>query len=153
MTVGGALPVLVFDLAEGRYGIPAAAVREIVRAVAVVAVAGAPRLVEGLVDVHGEVAAVVDLRAAFGLPTRPPLPNDHMIVVRTAARPLVLRVDRVAGVETASVVPVPAAVPAGSLEGWTRLPDGLALVHDVERFVSTAEGAALDALIRERGRT
>lgn len=145
------MQALVFELADGRYAVWLAAVVEIVRAVAVVALPGAPPLVEGIVDVHGEVAAVVDLRRAFGLPARPPLALDHFVVVRTPARLLVLRVDRVTGV-TAVDPParVPAAVATPSLEGSVRLADGLVLVHDADRLVSSAEGATLDALLRNR---
>ena len=145
------MQALVFELADGRYAVSLAAVDEIVRAVAVVPLPGAPALVEGIVDVHGEVAAVIDLRRAFDLPARPPLALDHFVVVRTPARLLVLRVDRVTGV-TAVDPPdrVPAAVATASLEGSVRLADGLVLVHDVDRLVSSVEGATLDALLRNR---
>jgi purine-binding chemotaxis protein CheW len=145
------LQALVFELDDGRYAVSLASVAEIVRAVAVVPLPGAPPLVEGIVDVHGEVAAVVDLRRAFGLPPRPPLALDHFVVVRTPARLLVLRVDRVTGV-TAVETPdrVPAAVATASLEGSVRLADGLVLVHDADRLVSAAEGATLDRLLQGR---
>ena len=145
------MQALVFELTDGRYAVSLAAVVEIVRAVAVVPLPGAPPLVEGIVDVHGEVAAVIDLRRAFSLPARPPLALDHFVVVRTPARLLVLRVDRVTGVAAVEApARVPAAVATASLEGSVRLPDGLVLVHDADRLVSSAEGAALDALLRSR---
>ena len=73
-----------------------------------------------------------------------------MVALGTAARLVVVRVDRVTGVGDIEVADVPARLPPGSLDGWARLPDGLVLVHDVERFVSAREAAALDARIAER---
>jgi len=143
--------VLVFRLEHQRFGLPAHAVVEVLRAVWVEPLPVAPPVVEGLVDYRGKQLAVFDLRARFGLPLRPVQPEDHMVVVQTTARQAVLRVDRVEALASAPAATTPPGPAAQGLSGVVRLEDALLLIHDPERFLSEAESAALDACLQEQG--
>ena len=145
------LEVLVFEVGGQRYGVPAAAVLEIVRAVAVVPLPGAPAVIEGIINFRGSVVPVLDVRRRLRLPGRPLEHTDHFIVARAGPRRVALRVDRavaLARLEAAAVEEAKGAVPGVEYVAWVaKLPDDLVLVHDLETFLSRAEGEVLDAAL------
>jgi purine-binding chemotaxis protein CheW len=144
--------VLVFEVGGQRYALPTADVRELVRAVAITPLPGAPAVIEGVVDVRGCVLAVLDVRARFRLPPKALDPSDHFIVASAGPRGVILRVDRathLALVDEASVqLPETLGPGAAYLAGVARLEDGLVLIHDLTTFLSAAEAASLDEALR-----
>jgi purine-binding chemotaxis protein CheW len=86
-------PILIFEMAGQRFGLPLAAVKELLPMVATTPVPRAAGL-EGMVDVRGKVIPVVDLRSFLGLPAKPPHPSDHLIVGWAGDRLVAVRVDR-----------------------------------------------------------
>src|SRR5215212_7822427 len=92
--------ILVFEIGGRRYGLPAAEVRELLRAVTILPLPLAPAVVEGVINLRGVVAPVLDIRARLGLPAKAAEPSDHLIVVAAGGRPVVLRIDRALGLAT-----------------------------------------------------
>jgi purine-binding chemotaxis protein CheW len=140
--------VLVFELEGRRFGLPADRVREVVRAAALTPIPGAPPVVEGLLDLRGEVLPVLDLRRRFEVPIRPLKLSDQLIVLELAARTVALRVDAVGALlrlEDGQLEPVPSAALATSLRGLVRLAEGLLLLPEPERFLLEAEAEALSS--------
>jgi purine-binding chemotaxis protein CheW len=144
------LSLLVFSLDRERCALVADKVREVVRAVAVASLPKAPAIVEGVINVRGEIVPVLDIRGRFGLPPAALHPDQHFIVVRAGARTVALRVDRAHDlVEVdARIVESPAVAPGAKyLAGIARLADGLLVIHDIESFLSLDEGRAVDRAI------
>ena len=109
-------------------------------------------VIDGVIDAHGTVVAVLDLRTRFGLSRRPASLSDHLVLVRLEDRTVALRVDRVLDLVTvpASAVAVAVGLPSDlHLQGVARLDDGLLLIHDVGAFLSDDEAAALDDALAE----
>lgn len=145
--------LVVFHLGGLRYGLTSTAVREVVRAVAVLPLPKAPPIVEGIIDYRGAVVPVLDIRARFGLPGTPLDPHQHFIVATAAERTVALRVDRVAqivAIDANGVESIESSTPY--VAGVIRLPDGLVLIHDLGTFLDSDESVALDAAIAEAGR-
>lgn len=147
--------LLLFTLDDQRFALPLEQVRETVRAVAVTPLAGAPGVVEGVVDVHGVVTPVLDLRARFRLPPRPVSADEHLVLATAGERPVALRVDQATDVVT---LPDDAVTPAADddpatrhLAGVARLPDGLVLIGDLSAFLSQGEAEALQRALAEEG--
>lgn len=142
------MELLQFELAGQRYGIPALAVREIVRAVSIAPLHHAPDVVAGVINLRGTVVPVVEMRLRFGLTPRPLVPSEHFIIVGTDEQPVALRVDRALELTSVSDKSVTdaAGLAAGSdsVSGIAALPDGLTVVHDPVRFLSQAERQLLD---------
>src|SRR5437870_13646015 len=88
------LEILVFEVGGQRYGLPAAEVREILRAVAIVPLPRAPAIIEGIINIRGTVVPVLDLRTRFRLPAKPVEPADHLVVAWAGERLVAVRVDR-----------------------------------------------------------
>jgi purine-binding chemotaxis protein CheW len=147
------LTVLIFELEGHRYGLHAADIREVTRAAAPTRLAQAPSIVEGLINLRGEIAAVLDLRARFDLPRRRLLPSDVFLVCRIRTRLIALRVDAVLElreVERASLLPGrDVSRGAVHLSGVFTLPDGLIFVADLPSFLTEAESDALSEALRQ----
>jgi purine-binding chemotaxis protein CheW len=147
------MQLVTFEVAGNRYALPAAGVRELLRAVLPSPLPKAVPFVEGVIDVRGTIVPVVEIRSRFGLPPKALAPSDHLILSDAGDRVVALRVDRVLDLvelDTADVTSVERQVPtARHIEGVARLPEGLAVIYDLSTFLSAAERDALDLAIRE----
>lgn len=151
----GEASLVVFELDGDRYALDAAVVDRATRAARPTALPGAPPVVLGIVDVHGDVVPVLDVRQRFGKPRRPIAADDVLVLARTERRPVALLVDAVDGVESVprAAIEVAREVLPGTdlVAGVATLGDGLVLVHDLERFLSLDEQAELDRALNELG--
>ncbi len=145
---GAPLQVLVCETAEHRVALPFTSIVEIVQAVTVTPLPGAPPIVDGVINVRGAVVPVADLGARLGAASGSVKPSQHMVLARAGARMVALRVER-----AADLLQVPPSNLTASSElrgaapyirGAVALPDGLLLLCDLEAFLSEPECAALD---------
>ncbi len=146
--------VLLFTLEGQRYALPLEDVRELVRAVRLTPLPRAPAVVEGLLDLRGELLPVLDMRRRFRLPARRLSSSDHLIVAQAGRRRVVLRVDRaesLLALEPDKLDTSPRELPGvGYVAGALKLPEGLVLLHDLRTFLSEAEALELEeALVKE----
>jgi purine-binding chemotaxis protein CheW len=154
--------ILLFELEGQRYGLPADRIREVVRMVAITPLPHTPGVVEGVVNLRGEIVPVLDLRARFALPSRAPDPAQHLIFLTAGDRPVAIRVDDAQSLETvpdADLTPssklassVAGAGSARYVDSVASTPDGVLVICDLDRFLSTEERATLEgALATSRG--
>ena len=143
--------ILLFTIDDQRYGVPAETIVEIVRAVAITLLPSAPAVIEGLIDLRGSVVPVFDLRRRFRLPARELSPNDQFVIVRAGTRTAALHVDRavdIMDVDDAAIGSLSGQLhQADYVAGVAALADGLAVIHDVDTFLSRAESESLDAAL------
>jgi purine-binding chemotaxis protein CheW len=96
---------------------------------------------------QGRVVPVFDLGTRFGEAMRVVRSSDHLVVARTPQRTVALLVGAVVGVveRAASAITSAAEVlpELESIVGVMILDGGLVLVHDLERFLSVDDEAAL----------
>lgn len=148
---------LVFEASGQRYGIAAADVRELVRAVTIVPLPHAPAIIEGIINVRGQIVPVLDIRTRFRLPSSPLSLTDHFVVAQAGDRTVALRADRavdIARLEPGSIEDAKKIVPAAEyVAGVARLADGLLLIHDLATFLSEAESAAVSEALAPTGGT
>jgi purine-binding chemotaxis protein CheW len=150
--------VLVVLLDEVRCGLAVNAIREVARAVEISPLPSAPRGVEGVVDYHGTVIPVVDLRDRLGLPAHDPRSSDHFIVADTGSRVCGFRVDEAIGLAElapSDLIDVHDIIAgARPVAGVARTRDGLALLQDLAAMLSQAEEEQLSAaMARSHGDT
>lgn len=145
--------LLIFELGNQRYALPASDVRELLRAVTLTPLPRAPAVVEGVINVRGVLVPVLDIRARFRVPPKPLQPTDHLIVAHAGGRLVALRVDRaleLARLEPAAVERAEAVVPGVAyVAQMAKFPDGLVLVHDLNTFLSHTEADALTEALSE----
>ena len=139
--------LVIFSLDDQQFALNVSAVERVVRAVEITPLPGAPAGVCGVIDLHGAVIPVFDLRAHCGQPSREVRPEDHLVIVRTARRKVALLADAALGVVGAScqeIVPAAEILPGlDTIEGVMKLNGGVVLIHDLDRFLRIAEDDAL----------
>jgi purine-binding chemotaxis protein CheW len=149
--VSGHLEVVLFEVAGQLYGLPAADVRELVRAVAIVPLPQAPAIVEGIINLRGKVVPVLDIRSRFRLPSKPVDPADHLLVATAGEYLVAVRADRAINLVQLAQSDVEEArglVPGIDYVSWVaRLPNNLVLIHDLRTFLSAGESAELAAAL------
>ncbi|MDB6094892.1 MAG: CheW protein [Verrucomicrobia bacterium] len=144
---------MVFRLGEQLYAISLAAVQRVVAAVEITILPGGPAIVLGVINVSGQVIPVFNMRRRFGLPEREITPADQFLIAQTARRTVALVVD---GAQSVMECPASEIIETTQLvarsehiDGVLKLPDGLVLIHDLEKFLSSAETQALDDALRQ----
>jgi purine-binding chemotaxis protein CheW len=140
---------LVVVALDGRaFALPLAAVERVVRMVDVTPLPGAPEVVEGVIDVAGDVVAAVSIRRRLGLARGAARTADSLVLARTPRRRLAVIVDSVTGVAEcpqADMVSATAIAPgAKHIEGILKSGAGLILIHDLEKFLSPEEEHSLE---------
>lgn len=147
---GWVVQIVAFEVGRQRFGVPAAAVERVVRAVATTPAPKAPAVIAGMINVAGEPVAVLDLRRRFGQRPKPVALDEVMILARVRARSVAIRADRVTGIVEADPGDVRAAgrvtAMAAEVAGVLALPEGLLLISDPDAFLTQAEAAEVDRL-------
>jgi purine-binding chemotaxis protein CheW len=139
--------LVVFQVGEQQVAMSVAAVERVVQAVEIAPLPDAPRGVRGVINLQGRIVPVFELWSRLGLPSREVRSSDHLVVSRTHWRTVALLVDSVVDVVRRSDAPVtPSAEILRDIElisGVMKLGDSLALVHDIERFLSIEDHGKL----------
>jgi purine-binding chemotaxis protein CheW len=86
---------VLFSLDEKRYAISLESVENVVQMVEITAVSGMPKYLEGIINVHGTIMPVVNLRTRMHLKQRSVALEDKLIIVRFQNKDYVLMVDSV----------------------------------------------------------
>jgi purine-binding chemotaxis protein CheW len=120
-TISGA--VAVFALDQARFGLGTEGIVCVVRAVEVTPLAEAAPGVMGVINLHGRIIPVVDIRPRFGLPSREIRLSDHFVIARAGESEVAILVD--AALEVIS---------AGSATDTVAV-EALAGMSDVERVL------------------
>jgi len=142
--------LVVFDLAGETYGVPISTVNEIGEMRKVTAVPGAPRFIEGIINLRGAVIPIIDLRRQFGLHCAELGKNSRIIVIQVQGHTLGAIVDQVTEVlriRNSDIEP-PSPVITGRgirfIEGVAKVGDRLVIVVDLTKLLSSDEAGNLD---------
>jgi purine-binding chemotaxis protein CheW len=140
-------PVVALMLDDIRYALPLTSVERVVRAVEITPLPDAPDIILGVINVHGRVVPVVDIRRRFRLPARAISAGDQLVIAHTPRRCLALVADTVRGVVECPagdiVTPHDVLPDLHYVTGIARLADGLILIHDLDGFLALDEERAL----------
>lgn len=143
--------IVLVQAGPHRCGLLADDVVEVLHAVRIAALPGAPPAVEGAINLRGTVVPVFDLRQQFGLERRPVTPQDRLVIMRSGGHTIALRADHaldLVSVSSEDLQQAPNVVSGqGDATGVVRLPDGLIVICDPDTFVSGEEAIVLDELL------
>ena len=147
------IQLLAFGMAQQRYALPLAAVERVVRAVEITPLPKAPPMVLGIVNIGGHIVPVFNVRSRFRLPERDMDLRDQLILGQTEHRMVALVVDEVSAVmerAESEVIKAQEILPGLEyVQGVARLEDGMILIHDPDKFLSSEEEAILDRALAE----
>lgn len=141
--------LVVFRVDLQAYALPLQAVDRVVRAVEVTPLPNAPANVIGVVNVEGRIVPVLDVRRRFRHTTRKITSMDHFLIAHTRQREVILAVDDVPGVIKRTTLATPKLDGVDQVQGALTLDDGLLLIQDLEKFLTTEDEARLDQALNE----
>jgi len=143
--------IVLFSLDEQRYALYLSAVERIVLTVEITPLPKAPEIVMGIINFHGEIIPIINIRKRFNLPAREIELDDQLIIARTSKRLVGLLVDSVSGVhelEQLQLTGTEGAFPyADYLSGIARIENNIVLIHDLEKFLSLDEQQVMDEIL------
>lgn len=146
---------LVFELEQIRFGIWSPAILQVLRAVAISALPDAPAWIEGIINLHGRVVPVLDLRRLLRLPAKEIEVSDHMIVLELVARQVAIRVDcamDLIPLDVESLEETHVKLAGVEFRGTIgKTPLGLVHVLAADDLLSPIESAMLETGLAQRG--
>jgi purine-binding chemotaxis protein CheW len=154
VTVRQYLTVLIFEVDGHPYGLDTSQIIEVVRAVQPTRLAQAPDIVEGIINVRGRVAVVIDLRTRFELTRRPIAPSDVLLLCEIDGRLFALRADATRALQSIDASQLADCGQIGAAVSFVRgaltLQDGLVLLCDLKSFLNEAEQLSLSRALSRR---
>ena len=145
-----------FNLDDQKYALFLSAIIRIIRVVEITGLPKAPEIVLGVINMHGRIIPVFNIRRRFRLPQREMQLGDQLIIASTSKRTVALLVDSVN-----DVIEIPEEkIIAGEkilpgleyVEGVVKTEDGMILIHDLEQFLSLQEEKVLHEALEELNR-
>lgn len=137
--MGDQRQICSFIVSGQLFGIDVASVQEVIRFQEMTRVPLAPPVVEGLINLRGQIVTAIDLRRRLGFPVRPTTLRPTNVVIRTDRGPISLLVDEISDVFDVGdgeleAPPETIATPQRELiRGTYKLADRLMLVLDTTK--------------------
>lgn len=142
--------IFCFTIEKQLFAIPLATVDQVLMAMAVTSVPKSPPIIHGIIDYHGVVVPVINLRFRLKMPARPIRINDVFIIAETSKRTIALVADEANDVMVPDVNDMTSANELDSgfePAGIFRRDDGIILIYDIEHFLTAQEEIELQTAI------
>jgi purine-binding chemotaxis protein CheW len=146
---GAVLEVVVFTLGNEEYALETRHVREVVRLADCTPLPGAPPFLLGVINLRGDILAVLDLRSFFGVAGQPPAEGARVLVLGAERAEFGMLADaaREVRVVRADEVLEPPGATAGAAREYVRgvtrealvVLDGAVLLQDRRLFIDQDE--------------
>jgi len=152
---GEDLQLVTFLLGKEEYGIPIARIQEIDRLSNITQTPKAPKYVEGVTNLRGEVIPVLSTRTLFALEQKASDDHTRVIIVDLAGSKTGLVVDsvkQVLSISSRNIAPPPASISNGNdaqfISGIGKVEDGkrMIVLLDVGKVLTRGEQSELSAL-------
>ncbi|MBF0123686.1 MAG: chemotaxis protein CheW [Candidatus Omnitrophica bacterium] len=137
--------VQVFSLGGEDYGMVIGQAKEVVFLPAVTRVPNVPDFIEGIINWHGEIIALIDLAYFFGLKAQRKVEEERVIITDAAGFPVGILVDKLRdtldieeGLIQAPLVTLDAKA-ASFTKGQVHLKDRILILLDMEKILNCQE--------------
>lgn len=147
--------LVVFKIGDEEFGVDISQVREIVRLIEVTYMPKAPAFIEGVVNLRGQIVAVIDLAKRLGISSKPRGDTTRIIVIEIGENTVGMVVDSVSEVlrmssEDIEEVPslIETEVPEHYIRGVGKLKDRLLVLLDLSRVLSHEEVVKVERHVR-----
>jgi purine-binding chemotaxis protein CheW len=142
--------LILFTLGKGSYGIPIENVFEIKKMEDITVVPKAPKFIEGVINLRGNIIPVVDLRRRFSMEKVDMSKKTKIIIVEIGKRQFGLIVDSVAEVLTISSDQIDNTLPSVSglksefIEGIGKFENKLIIILDISKILQSDEDIKIE---------
>jgi len=146
------MQLVSFHVGGEEFGLEILRVQEIIRIQQLTRVPNSPNFVDGVINLRGKVIPIIALRRCLGLEDRPHDKQTRIVVVEVAGNVLGFIVDSVSEVlripvETIEPPPRLGKVEREYVSGVGKLDDRLLILLDLNRLMSDADTAAVQAAV------
>ncbi|MEO9170065.1 MAG: chemotaxis protein CheW [Candidatus Baltobacteraceae bacterium] len=142
---GEVVQVVSFQLGTEEYGVDISQVQEIIRMVAITHVPRAPRFMEGVINLRGQLIPIIDLRTRFGMKRIESTKSTRIIVTEIGTKRVGIVVDSVSEVNNVPIENVEeapemiAGVGTEYIQGVGKMGDRLIIMLDLTMVMSGEE--------------
>ncbi len=141
------IQIVNFRLGSEEFGVEITSVREITRVADITRIPESSSFIQGVMNLRGQVIAVIDLAKRFGIPPREELSESARIVVTEIGKHtigiLVDEVPEVARLTKEDIEPAPEAIQGKGerdyIKGVGKLGERLIVILDLEKILVTSE--------------
>jgi purine-binding chemotaxis protein CheW len=130
----------VFTLGDQHLALPITRVERVVRAVSVTPTPDMPPIVLGLINVHGRIIPVIDLRPMLGISERPVEPSDYFLIAQSPVHTIALLAETLGEVlecTDADIQEAPAILPGLShISGAMKHGEEMILIYQLDDLLS-----------------
>jgi purine-binding chemotaxis protein CheW len=134
--------IVLFGLDEQRYALNLSTVERVIPIVEITLLPKASEIVMGVINFHGEVIQVINIRKLFNLPVREIELDDQLIIVRTSKQLIALAVDSATGIHELKHCELTGAGEAFSctdyLSGIAKVDNNIVLILDEQKVMDEA---------------
>lgn len=147
----GECQIVVFSVGDEEFGVDITQVREIIKLVQIISLPKASAYIEGVVNLRGQVLAVIDLAKKLGLVAKKLEEHVRIIIVEVGEYTVGMIVDSVSEVlrlsaNSSEAVPelVNTEVPGHYIKGIGKLKDRLLVLLDLNKILTPADCKHVD---------
>lgn len=146
--------LVVFRLDDQQFALSLPTVERVVRIVEITFLPKAPDYIKGIINFHGKIIHVVNVRKLFTLPEREIKLSDLLIITETSMRTVALCVDSISEVieryEEEIINSEKILLGIDYVEGIIKLDNGMVLIHDLDQFLTIEEIGLLKAALKKQ---
>jgi purine-binding chemotaxis protein CheW len=149
---GEFVKVVSFHLGNEEYGVDIAQVQEIIRMVEITHVPRAPRFMEGVINLRGQLIPIIDLRTRFAMPRVEQTKSTRIVVTEIGSKKVGIIVDSVSEVINIPIEQVEdapdmiAGVGTEYIQGVGKVGERLIILLDLTMVITGEEKAQLDSV-------
>ena len=151
------IQLVIFKIGDEEFGVNIHQVKEIVRLVPITPIPRAPKFIEGVVNLRGQILAVMDLAKRLELPSRPRSEKTRIIVVEVEDNTVGMIVDEVTEVlrlplEKIEKTPqiVESEIEQKYIKGVGKLDERLLIIIDLANILSLEEKEEIKKIEEEK---
>lgn len=132
-------------LGNETYGIPVGKIKEITKPLQITAIPGTAPHIMGLMNLHGEILCVVDVKILLNIGNVVPADNSRVVVIKTVEGPVGVFCDEVTDIYDITQKNIEAALSTLSagispyIQGQTQVESGLMGILDIEKLLFKQE--------------
>lgn len=142
--------IVSFALGSEEYGVDISQVQEIIRMVEITHVPRAPRFMEGVINLRGQLIPIIDLRTRFAMPRADHTKATRIVVTEIGNKRVGIVVDSVSEVlnipldQVENAPDMIAGVGTEYIQGVGKVGERLIILLDLTMVISTEEKAQLE---------
>lgn len=148
------ISILVFALEEPRFALLLSTVERVIQAVEITQLPQKQPFILGVINFHGQVIPVLDIRSCFGMLAHEIQLNDQFILAHTSNRLIALVADTVIGVleiDSQMLVITDQEFPGVSyIHGLAKVKSDLVLLCDLDQFLSLEGAQKIESVLKEK---